>query len=595
MLRLLILGLLLLPAAGRAQSAVKVVDSLRARLATLPPLDTSRVLVLDELCWQLSSSDLSQATAYGRQGLRLARRLGYRRGLLKCLIDLGNCASYASDFPAGTRYFLEALRRARQPPQQLTVMGFAYNGLANLHIDQQEYAEAQQRLLQALALTRQTHSLADAALFGSNLGQVLRLREQYAEAGVQLRRALARYRELGQRTGQAHCLEQLGLLALEQQQLPLARAYAQRALALSRALGHDYYVASNLHLLASIALKSQRAAAAEAAARQSLRYARRLGSRTLVVDNYRMLALAEEQRGRYQPAYRWQQRFHQAHDSLLGDEKTAEVARLRVRYDTDQKEARIRELQQLAQLHELRAAQQRSQLLAVLLGAALLALALAGGLWYFYQRRRLERVRAEERLRTRIATDLHDDVGTLLTRVTMQAELLHDVQPSPALNRLLTNSRAAARTMRDVVWSIDAQADTVGALTDRMRDYLDQLPAALSTALCLSDDVDPAVPLAQEQRQHMYLVFKEAVGNALRHARAATCLCVTLRRQPHTLVLEITDDGHQDPAAPVGRSGLGLRSMARRAAALHGYLEAGPLPGSGFQVRLAIPFPASGQ
>ena len=128
---------------GVAQTTA--IDSLRRHLATLPA-DTNRVNALDELCWQLSNSDLPQAVTYGKQGLALAERLHFRRGQLKCLNDLGNCASYATDFPAGTRYFLAALRLARQPPQNLRIMGFAYNGLANLNIPQKEYAQGQQNL-----------------------------------------------------------------------------------------------------------------------------------------------------------------------------------------------------------------------------------------------------------------------------------------------------------------------------------------------------------------------------------------------------------------------------------------------------------------
>jgi signal transduction histidine kinase len=219
----------------------------------------------------------------------------------------------------------------------------------------------------------------------------------------------------------------------------------------------------------------------------------------------------------------------------------------------------------------------------------LLGLAAVAAGFYVIHRRRLARVRHNERLRSRIAADLHDEVGTLLTRVSMQAELLRQTQPdpSPALDRLLSNSRAAAGTMRDIVWGIDAQADTVGALLDRMRDHLDQTaaPAGLNTHLA-TDGLPDHLALPPELRQHLYLVFKEAVTNAARHARHATDLWVTLVRGNGQLRLVVHNNGQ---TAGTSRSGMGLRNMQQRATALRGKLTAGPEPEGGFRVQLVVP------
>ena len=85
---------------------------------------------------------------------------------------------------------------------------------------------------------------------------------------------------------------------------------------------------------------------------------------------------------------------------------------------------------------------------------------------YLVRQRQRRRVAA---LRAQLAIDLHDEVGTLLTRVSVQAELLQSLPPAqqpPAVAGLLRNSRAAASTLRDVVWGIDARADSAGSLLD---------------------------------------------------------------------------------------------------------------------------------
>jgi signal transduction histidine kinase len=247
---------------------------------------------------------------------------------------------------------------------------------------------------------------------------------------------------------------------------------------------------------------------------------------------------------------------------------------------------------QQAQAHLRTAEHDRQQawLVASGLGAALF-LALGLGWWASRQQRR--RADRAAQLRTRLATDLHQEVGTLLARVSQQAELLHEQQPepSPALARLLGTSRAATHSVRDMAWSIDAQADTVGALLERMRDYLEQLatPAGLLTELH-ADGLYGSLRLPPELRQHLYFIFKEAVTNAVRHAVRPTRIVVTLTHYAvaNALMLEVEDDGGPGPAP--ARTGTGLRTMHERAQALRGQLEVGAQPKGGFRVWLQVPF-----
>jgi signal transduction histidine kinase len=265
---------------------------------------------------------------------------------------------------------------------------------------------------------------------------------------------------------------------------------------------------------------------------------------------------------------------------------TTQLQLARVRLDREhQALARLR-----ARLHLAEYDRRRAWLSAATLAAGLV---LTLGLGWWASRRWRQRAAHEEHLRARLAADLHDEVGTLLARVSMQADLLHQQQPepSPALTRLLGNSHAAARTMRDIVWSIDAQADTVGALLDRIRDYLDHTatPAGLRTQL-RTNGLHDDQPLPSELRQHLYLIFKEAVANTLQHAAHATTLTVTLTHYAvaRDLLLTIEDDG--DPATPAGRQGVGLHTMQLRATTLRGTLAAGRRSEGGFRVQLQVPF-----
>lgn len=226
----------------------------------------------------------------------------------------------------------------------------------------------------------------------------------------------------------------------------------------------------------------------------------------------------------------------------------------------------------------------------------LMMAALAGGYLFCWLRRQVLTRQAHEKaqlsqIRSGIAANLHDELGSLLMRIHLEAELMlsqahgDDVH----LKRLLTHTQAACSAMRDVAWGLDASADALHSLQDRMRDLLDEL--ALSTPQRITftvEGLEDVVALPARLRQEVYLVFKEAITNAMRHARGASCLAVQLFRQKNNLVLEVKDDG--TAAAAVSRSGVGLRNMERRAQAVGGTLAAGPrLDGPGFRVCFCAP------
>ncbi len=231
------------------------------------------------------------------------------------------------------------------------------------------------------------------------------------------------------------------------------------------------------------------------------------------------------------------------------------------------------------------------------------------GLFYGLFRYRLRRVLLLERLRTQIAANLHDEVGSLLTRIAVQADFMQQLPPAepppPALglDRLADTARAAIASMADVVWSIDARRETLADLLGRMREQLQHLlgPLDIAWELTIADDALTRSQLAGTRqlptawRQNVYLIFKEALNNVVRHAPRPTVVRVALHcPAPRRLVLTIGNatgaapDASAPPAAtwPVG--GQGLLNMQLRARQLGGTVQAGPVAPN-WEVRLEVP------
>nr|WP_226163887.1 ATP-binding protein [Hymenobacter terricola] len=196
-------------------------------------------------------------------------------------------------------------------------------------------------------------------------------------------------------------------------------------------------------------------------------------------------------------------------------------------------------------------------------------------------------------IRADIAANLHDELGSQLMRIHLQAEsMLQQPGGNAVLPELLGSIQAASSALRDVAWGLDASADNVNALQDRMRELLD--PLRLTTPLDITfttEGMKGTEAMPPPLRQEVYLIFKEAITNAMRHAPGATSLVVRLCRGQDSLLLEVLDDG---PAVKPGRRhGMGLRNMAKRARELGGEIVTGPrTDGAGFRVWLCVPLVA---
>jgi signal transduction histidine kinase len=200
----------------------------------------------------------------------------------------------------------------------------------------------------------------------------------------------------------------------------------------------------------------------------------------------------------------------------------------------------------------------------------------------------------KKRIYSRIANDLHDDVGSTLSQIAVLSEVarrqLQRGHPgvSESLARIGTASREAVEGMGDVVWSLEAGHDRLSDLAQRMRRFASDVFSARDVELSFraasgADDarLDPDV------RRQIFLVFKESVHNAVRHSGCARAE-VDFRVEGQRLVLHVRDDGRGFDATSA-QEGHGLRNMRERARQLGGDLRMESRPGRGTEMLLQVP------
>lgn len=195
------------------------------------------------------------------------------------------------------------------------------------------------------------------------------------------------------------------------------------------------------------------------------------------------------------------------------------------------------------------------------------------GVRYWYQQR-WKRQKSLEALRIKISSDLHDDVGSILTGLAMQSQMMsyevEEAKRKPLLE-LSEMSREAMDRMRDTVWAIDARKDKFENLVDRMRDYVEKnLERKSISHSFLVRDIEGKKFISPEVRQNIYLIFKEAVTNIIRHSDA-THVEVTFQQIGDKVILAINDNGRAtSPNAPLGQ---GIANMKMRSERIGGTLK----------------------
>lgn len=244
----------------------------------------------------------------------------------------------------------------------------------------------------------------------------------------------------------------------------------------------------------------------------------------------------------------------------------------------------------------------------VWLAGSLLAAAAAFGIARTVSLRRMQRRLAEveqahalERERTRIARDLHDEVGAGLTEIAMQNFWVHRELQEAAAPATLDRVEKARQSAVDLVRSVDAIVWAVNPANDTLDRFVPYLTHSVEQFLEAADvrsridapDQVPPIPLAGAARHSLFRVVREAVNNAVKHA-SPSVVSLSVQLEAGRLAITIRDDGlgfepERVPAAGDPGQRSGLHNMRRRIEELGGDFSLCSSPGRGTAVTIDLP------
>lgn len=208
-----------------------------------------------------------------------------------------------------------------------------------------------------------------------------------------------------------------------------------------------------------------------------------------------------------------------------------------------------------------------------LLLCALLAIAII----YFFFRYRFMQAMKLQAMRNSIANDLHDDVGSSLSTISVYSEIAKIKAEESAgmkdvLNKISATSQAMQENMYDIVWSIQPRHDKFNQLVLRMKQHANEVVQPKNIFIEFTvDEKLSALKLSSQQRKEVYLVFKEAIHNIIKHSGCQN-IAISFLKEEGKLNMTIRDDG-KGFIITENTSGNGLFSMQQRAKNLKGKLQ----------------------
>ncbi len=220
---------------------------------------------------------------------------------------------------------------------------------------------------------------------------------------------------------------------------------------------------------------------------------------------------------------------------------------------------------------------------------AVVVLLLAGLVWLLYKYR-VHKIIEMERMRIRIASDLHDEIGSGLSSIALTSDLIekeadNQISKSDLVSKIRNSARELSSSLDSIIWLIDPKKETLAELIEKMQ---------TTTAIMLQGkkiDFKTGIEHALESsvlpplfRRNIFLFYKEAVHNIVKHADAGH-ITISVTASQQRLVIDIRDDGVGFKESGAS-NGYGLKTMQTRANEINAKFQIRSNPGSGTQIRL---------
>ncbi|MEK6155149.1 tetratricopeptide repeat protein [Flavobacteriaceae bacterium 3-367] len=375
-----------------AFSQEAVLDSLLKELETHTTKDTVRVSLLVNTAWNMTHTKPEDAFVYVEEALDISTDLNWPRGRASALRQKGNLYYVMADNLNAMEAFQQGLRIAREGGEKILEASL-YGNLGNIHADMKQNEKALENYYSYLATAKELDQLPDQVRALSNIGLIYNDMDQYDKGISFLKEALSIARAEGNNYFIAAIINNLGIAYKDKKEYKTALLYYEEAATLAGTIQNKYIEASALNSIGKVNILLENYEVALERAKHALQISEEIAAVEWQADAWQVLSTSYEQLGNSKEALVAYKNHVQFRDSVLSEEKKAELTRKEMQFQLEKQEA------------EAQAAIGQQRLIkngVIIGGIALLIAAVLGYLLYKRRRDALEQKKLAE-FHTRVA------------------------------------------------------------------------------------------------------------------------------------------------------------------------------------------------
>jgi two-component system, NarL family, sensor kinase len=578
------------------------IDSLRSIMSSLKPYK-EKIQAYISFVENFRLKNFDTVAQAGGEALELARSNGDSISVAELKRHIGVANYFAGKYDVAAKNYYEAVAILEKTNERKR-LALVYNEVAKLYRKTKDLDRSLENYNKALAIFQQLRDSSGVSMIMNESGVVFEYKEDYEEAIRRYQISLKIAQALKDSVGISYALNFIAGVQAIQGKYDEAEKNLLQVIEIRKRLKDSFAIAlTYTDLGATLNAKGDYAKATDYLT-ASNRIAEQIHYPELISNNYNELGSIAEKQGNYQKSLEYFQKRAAIRDSLFTLEKTKQVEELNTKYETVKKEQKI-------QQQQFKITRQNFFIAAI---AGLLVLGILLG-YSQYKRYRFKQeakmktalmkqqelatkavIEAEEEERQRIARDLHDGVGQMMSAAKMnlsafESEIkFNSDEQKLSFEKIIHLVDDSCKEVRHVSHNMMPHALLKNNLASAIRDFIDKIDKKTLAIHFYTEGLDERLDANAETV--LYRVIQECVNNVIKHA-GATTLDISVIRDKDGISATIEDNGKGfDTTDKEKFEGIGLKNILTRVEYLKGTAEFDSAPGRGTAIGLHVPLPA---
>ncbi len=527
-----------------------------------------------------------RAIPFFEKGISLLTRMGDKESTAGQTLNLGNTYIVLGNYQKATQQHLKALRIFEEIGSQRGI-SFCYQSLSSSFTQLKQYNQALNYANKSLKIKTALNDRRGLGSTQSGLGNIYFGLNDLDKALTHFNESLSIAREQKNLQDEQENYMNIAKVYAAKKNVKLAIDYFNNSKQLAKQLRDSSSVAAIDAELIVLQNNVEKAEQSENKLKSTIVLFEQLGDLNRQAGGFKNMVDFYTANKQFEKALQYSNKYHQTNDSIQNNELQLQVRKMEEQYTVEKKEKEITLLKKDQELQQQKLFRQR-----ILFGAAAVLLIISLlSIGLLVNRTRLRQRMKELELRNQIAADLHDEVGSSLSSIHMLSQMAtqkgNDATHRDILTRMSGNAKETMDKMGDIVWMIKPEESEGAGLKQRMERFAYEICSSKNIGTLIDLNDLEKVKLTMGQRKNLYLIFKEALNNAVKYSGTEkTDIKAIVQNKELTMLIKDYGKGFNKQSTGGGN---GLDNMKYRAAEMNGIIHIDSEAGAGTSITLKVP------